>query len=57
MLDQKNPAGAVNDHGTGAQRRRTRETPIKVHNPADDRLERSAQTIQAHGLLSRARSF
>jgi len=48
MLDKKNPIASVNDHRADAQRRRTREPPIEMHNPPDDRLEPSAQAIKTH---------
>jgi hypothetical protein len=57
MLDQKNPAVSVNDNRANAQSRRTREPPIEVHDPPDDGLERSAQTIQGHGSSLVHRSF
>jgi hypothetical protein len=48
MLDKEYAAGAVNNHGTGAERRSARESPIKMHAPPDDRLEHAAKAVLAH---------
>lgn len=46
VFDKEDPSRTVDHHGAGAQRRRSREAPIEMHNPAHDRLKHASQTIQ-----------
>src|SRR5262245_61700366 len=48
MLDQKNSARPVDDHGACAERRSAREPPIEMQPAADCGLESAAKALQCH---------